>query len=120
MDGSNQTNIVDTFITWPNGLTLDYEEKRVYWIDARYNYIASVDYHGTNRRITYTQAVNHPYALTIFAKQLYWTDWDTNSIRNCRVLSSNMTYDVSVIKTNIYYPMDIKVYEAGRQPNGKL
>ena len=120
MDGSNKTNIVDTSITWPNGLTLDYQENRVYWIDARYNHIASVDYHGNSRRMTYKQAVNHPYALTMFGKQLYWTDWDTNSIRNCRILNNNVTYNVNVIKTNIYYPMDIKVYEAQRQPNGKL
>ncbi len=120
MDGSNQTDIVDTFITWPNGLTLDYQKNKVYWIDARHNYIASVDYHGNNRRITYTQADNHPYALTMLGKDLYWTDWDTNSIRNCRVLSENGNYTVNVVKTNIYSPMDIKVYEAQRQPNGKF
>lgn len=120
MDGSHQTSIVDTFITWPNGLTLDYQESRVYWIDGRHNYIASVDYHGNNRRMAYTQAVNHPYALTMLGQQLYWTDWDTNSIRNCPILKKNVTHTVNVLKTKIYSPMEIKVYKSQRQPNGKL
>ena len=119
MDGSNQTSIVSTFITWPNGLTLDYQENRVYWIDARHNYIASADYNGDSRRMAYTQAVNHPYALTMFGKQLYWTDWDTHSIRSCPILKENVTHTVNVLKTKIYYPMDIKVYKSQRQPNGK-
>ena len=120
MDGSNKTDIVTTFITWPNGLTLDYPMKNVYWIDARHNYIASVDYYGNNRRMTYTQAVNHPYALTMLSRQLFWTDWETNSIRNCRIYSKNVTKTASLVKTKIYSPMDIKVYEAQRQPNGIL
>lgn len=27
---------------WPNGLTLDYQQKRVYWVDARYRFFAYV------------------------------------------------------------------------------
>lgn len=118
LDGSNQTNIVQTFITWPNGLTLDYPNKKVYWLDARHHYIASVDYNGNNKRMMYTQAVNHPYSLTMVNEHLFWTDWDTSSIRTCRVSSRNVNCTVSVIKTGIFSPMDVKVYDDKRQSNG--
>ena len=120
MDGSNQTIIVNKFITWPNGLTLDYQNK-VYWIDAKHDYIASVDYDGSNRMMIYTQAVNHPYGLTMLPKWLFWTDWKTQSVRRYRILDGKPNnYTVNIIKTEIHStPMDIKVYRRKRQPNGK-
>ena len=121
MDGSNQTIIVYKFITWPNGLTLDYQNKKIYWVDAKHNYIASVDYYGNNRQMTYTQAVNHPYGLTICGKLVYWTDWDTNSVQRCQILDRNSSCTVSIVKTKIEStPMDIKVYRNQRQPKGTV
>ena len=35
MDGSQRQTIIDTRIAWPNGLTLDLELRRIFWIDAR-------------------------------------------------------------------------------------
>lgn len=33
---------------WPNGLTLDYDAKRIYWIDARSDSIHTTTYEGTH------------------------------------------------------------------------
>ena len=55
-DPATRKIIVDKDIDWPNGLTVDYEERIIYWADARQSYIASVDYDGKNRirvNITY-------------------------------------------------------------------
>ena len=43
MDGEMQTRqvVVKDEIYWPNGLTLDYEEERIFWADARLGFIAS-------------------------------------------------------------------------------
>lgn len=48
MSGANRSIIVN--ITqleggWPNGLTIDYSEKRIYWIDARFVYTPFYCYH---------------------------------------------------------------------------
>ena len=49
MDGTNRQIIVTDKIYWPNGITLDYEEKKVYWIDANFHAIYRVDMNGENR-----------------------------------------------------------------------
>lgn len=49
MDGTNRSVIVEDKITWPNGLTLDFVNDRIYWADAREDYIAFASLDGTNR-----------------------------------------------------------------------
>lgn len=51
MDGSSRSVIVDTKITWPNGLTLDYVTERIYWADAREDYIEFASLDGANRHV---------------------------------------------------------------------
>lgn len=34
LGGNFRTEIVNSSLVWPNGLTLDYEEERLYWADA--------------------------------------------------------------------------------------
>ena len=51
MDGSHRQVLVDTHLKWPNGITLDYEEKRLYWADAKLNTIASCRFDGSQRRV---------------------------------------------------------------------
>ena len=51
MDGTNRSVIVQDKITWPNGLTLDFVNDRIYWADAREDYIAFASLDGTNRHI---------------------------------------------------------------------
>ena len=49
MDGTNRSVIVEDKITWPNGLTLDFINDRIYWADAREDYIAFASLDGTSR-----------------------------------------------------------------------
>ena len=49
MDGTNRSVIIEDKITWPNGLTLDFINDRIYWADAREDYIEFVSLDGTNR-----------------------------------------------------------------------
>lgn len=34
LGGNFRMEIVNSSLVWPNGLTLDYEEERLYWADA--------------------------------------------------------------------------------------
>ncbi|KAL2310244.1 hypothetical protein Nmel_006492 [Mimus melanotis] len=49
MDGSSRSIIVNTDIYWPNGLTLDYEEQKLYWADAKLNFIHKSNLDGSHR-----------------------------------------------------------------------
>ena len=49
LDGSNRIVIVFKDLFWPNALTIDYPNKRLYFADARMNFIDFCDYDGLNR-----------------------------------------------------------------------
>lgn len=107
MDGSRREIIVSTGLKWPNGLTLDLVQERVYWVDAKMNSISSVNYDGSDRRLVLQShsALAHPFSITTFEDwvsyiknddgkltnlrrglnydwifQVYWTDWANETI----------------------------------------
>lgn len=120
MDGDQTTRstIIGSNIQWPNGLTIDYADNKIYWADAKINYIASCDYDGTNRRevVSGEQMLSHPFALTLSDRTLYWTDWQDRSIFSCdKITGSN----IRPVMEEIYSPMDIHVFSSSRQPLSK-
>ena len=50
MDGSNRKVLVSEKLFWPNGLALDRPAKRVYFADARMDYIEYCNYDGSGRQ----------------------------------------------------------------------
>jgi len=37
-------------VQWPNGISVDFFSDRIYWVDARMDYIASADLDGKNMK----------------------------------------------------------------------
>lgn len=52
MDGTNRSMIIDKEIYWPNGLTLDYDQQKLYWADAKHSFIHRCDLDGSSRYAT--------------------------------------------------------------------
>ncbi|KAG9509575.1 Prolow-density lipoprotein receptor-related protein 1 [Fragariocoptes setiger] len=100
---------------WPNGLTLDYEQLRVYWIDANSDSIHTIDYDGHDHRLVVegAQYLTHPFAITLFESNLYWTDWRSNTVAT---VEKNNGSGVNVIQRLQTRPFDIKIYHPSRQP----
>jgi hypothetical protein len=47
MDGSDVKRLfVKPIVSWPNGITIDHIAERIYWVDAKEDYIASSDLDG--------------------------------------------------------------------------
>ena len=44
MDGSHRQVLIDSHIKWPNGITLDRADRRLFWVDAKMDIIGSCDY----------------------------------------------------------------------------
>ncbi|XP_076861463.1 low-density lipoprotein receptor-related protein 1-like isoform X3 [Brachyhypopomus gauderio] len=113
MDGTNRSVIVEERITWPNGLTLDFINDRIYWADAREDYIQFANLDGTSRHMVLSQDIPHIFAMTLFEEFIYWTDWETKSINRAhKTQGSNKTLLISTL----HRPMDIHIYHPYRQP----
>lgn len=50
MDGTFRTVIVQDKVLWPNGLTIDYPNRLLYFLDAYLDYLDFCDYDGHHRR----------------------------------------------------------------------
>ena len=78
LSGESRTTIVELHPShqhWPNQIIIDFEEERVYWIDAFWDTIESVDYNGEDwQQVEAGRDVIYPVSLTIINKVLYWTD----------------------------------------------
>ena len=62
MDGTNRSMIIDKEIYWPNGLTLDYSQQKLYWADAKHNFIHRANLDGSSRYHVAMTTRRHPSA----------------------------------------------------------
>lgn len=67
MDGSNRRVIADTHLFWPNGLTIDYAGRRMYWVDAKHHVIERADLDGRNRKAVISQGRRLSTAICLFS-----------------------------------------------------
>ncbi|KAK7083495.1 Low-density lipoprotein receptor-related protein 1B, partial [Halocaridina rubra] len=100
---------------WPNGLTLDYALRRIYWIDAKSDSIHTALYDGSDQReiLREHHLLSHPFAITLFGNYVYWTDWRTNSVISANKFNGS---DIRDIQRTITQPFDIQVLHPSRQP----
>ena len=77
MDGNESNrqviyNVSNYGGAWPNGLTVDYQARRIYWTDARSDSIHTAKYDGSDPRevLRGHQYLSHPFSLAVFD-----TDW---------------------------------------------
>lgn len=64
---------------WPNGLTIDRAESRLYWNDAKLGNIESSDFTGKDRKLIISN-LPHPYGLIVVGNHVYWTDWQSKAL----------------------------------------
>ncbi|XP_054718502.1 LOW QUALITY PROTEIN: low-density lipoprotein receptor-related protein 2-like [Uloborus diversus] len=108
MDGSNRTALVSTNIFWPNGIAVDHTTNRLFWTDARLHSIESITLDGSDRKTIIKDSVHHPYSLTVFEDNLYWSDWNTFSLDSCNKFTGHkMTL---MVRENGKHIMGVHVY----------
>ncbi|XP_049533845.1 putative vitellogenin receptor [Anopheles darlingi] len=107
MDGSEQRIIVSDGIHWPNGLTLDWPNERLYWVDAKLKLIESMRLDGRDRTVILSGVLKHPFAVAVFNDRIYWSDWDTKSIQSCDKFTGkgrqNMVHDRVIFDVHVYH-----------------
>ncbi|MGH0132653.1 UNVERIFIED_CONTAM: hypothetical protein FKN15_051430, partial [Acipenser sinensis] len=100
---------------WPNGLTVDHLESRIVWTDARSDAIYSALYDGTARIeiLRGHEYLSHPFAVSLFGGNVYWTDWRTNTLAKANKWTG---HNVTVIQKTSAQPFDLQIYHPSRQP----
>lgn len=64
MDASNRIVIISSNLTWPNGLAIDYETKRLYWADAGMKTIEFGNFDGSDRQVKIVLNILRPFFLS--------------------------------------------------------
>jgi len=67
-DGSARRVLVNSSLGWPNGLTVDYDERRLFWGDAKLDRIESCRLDGSDRRILVSNDPPHIFGLTLLGQ----------------------------------------------------
>ena len=124
--GSDRKALITSNIVWPSGITVDYTNKRLYWIDAHYDTITSIDYNGGQRiKIFEDTSLDvspfHGFDLDIISDILYWTDWSQNSIYGLKQTKPSGTVFRSIpIQSNRSSKgvMGVVAVHSSRQPTG--
>uniref|UniRef100_A0A8C5NES4 EGF-like domain-containing protein n=1 Tax=Gouania willdenowi TaxID=441366 RepID=A0A8C5NES4_GOUWI len=100
---------------WPNGLTLDHLEKRIVWTDARSDAIFSALYDGSGviEILRGHEYLSHPFAVSLFGGNVYWTDWRTNTLARANKWTGQ---NVTVIQKTSAQPFDLEIFHPSRQP----
>ena len=93
LDGSHRITLVNTSVAWPNGLTIDYLFRKIYWADAKLDKIEVMNLDGSNRRVVLNDRLPHIFGLTVLGDRLYWTDWHKRVIESVdkRTLNDRQT-----------------------------
>uniref|UniRef100_A0A3Q2YAJ4 EGF-like domain-containing protein n=1 Tax=Hippocampus comes TaxID=109280 RepID=A0A3Q2YAJ4_HIPCM len=112
LGGNFRKEIVNSSLVWPNGLSLDYEEERLYWADASLQKIERASLTGSNREVIVSTAI-YPFAMAMFGQFIYWTDWNTRSIY--RANKHDGSDQMVMIQNLPSRPMDIHVLASGKQ-----
>ncbi|XP_031418645.1 low-density lipoprotein receptor-related protein 8 [Clupea harengus] len=117
MNGVDRQILVSEGIEWPNGITLDLLNRRLYWVDSKLHLICSVDLSGAQHRVVLasTERLGHPYALAVFEDRVYWTDREKEALYSANRLTGQ---ERTALAENLNDPHDIVVVHELRQPKG--
>lgn len=97
-------------VYWPNGITIDHREMKIYWTDAHLDRISSANVDGSEIKwlVHGTSLAPHPYAIAIYKDKIYWSDWLKQAIYSANKLTG---HGIMAVKTNITDVMDLKILD---------
>uniref|UniRef100_A0A3P8PJI2 EGF-like domain-containing protein n=1 Tax=Astatotilapia calliptera TaxID=8154 RepID=A0A3P8PJI2_ASTCA len=116
MDGTNISAIITTKLEWPNALTIDYTNNKIFFADSHLNFLDFADMDGQNRHRAIAGSLPHVFAVSLFEDWVYWTDWNTHTVEKAHKYTGE---ERTVMGNNTHRPYDIHVYHPYRQPRSE-
>lgn len=97
---------------------LSFDKLLMYLPFCRSDAIYSALYDGTGmiEIIRGHEYLSHPFAVSLYGSEVYWTDWRTNTLSKANKWTGQ---NVSVIQKTSAQPFDLQIYHPSRQPQGK-
>uniref|UniRef100_A0A3Q3IDS7 Low-density lipoprotein receptor-related protein 4 n=1 Tax=Monopterus albus TaxID=43700 RepID=A0A3Q3IDS7_MONAL len=115
-NGTNRIVIISSNLTWPNGLAIDYETKRLYWADAGMKTIEFGNFDGSDRQV---KGILKHLSLNLCPHRVcFCVDWLRNSlVEKVYFVSSNLTRPLPLsllqvlIGSQLPHPFGLTVHE---------
>ncbi|XP_057682782.1 low-density lipoprotein receptor-related protein 2 [Corythoichthys intestinalis] len=112
LGGNFRTSIINSGLSTPNGLAIDFEERMLYWADASQDKIERSTLTGANRQVILL-GVQYPFAMTVFKQDIFWTDWSERGVFRAGKEDGS---GVVVLGQDLQYrPNDIHVFSSSKQ-----
>ncbi|XP_052265927.1 low-density lipoprotein receptor-related protein 4-like [Dreissena polymorpha] len=110
--GQNRHVIVDTDIQHPRGITIDFSDDTLYWVDSKKDTVECAGFNGNNRRVVAHQAGTIFFGIAVYDKYVFVTEQMQGHLRVYDKLSGNneINYQLG------YVPDGIVMYDETRQP----
>ncbi|XP_063968254.1 low-density lipoprotein receptor-related protein 2-like isoform X2 [Lytechinus pictus] len=82
LNGENRQVVIGNELGWPNGLSYDRIDSRLFWCDALLDKIESSDLYGNDRKLLLdiSHGVLHPFDIIFHHGVVMWTDWNCDCI----------------------------------------
>ena len=116
LSGNQRVTIVTTYLYLPNGIELDKGNKRVFWVDAGYDSVETIDYNGNNRKTLFQQHGLHLFGVALIAPFLFFTNW--NMYYDAHKIDATARKVLRSYSISGGTPMGIVAYDRARQPSG--
>ena len=85
LDGTNRIVLVNESLQWPNGVAIDYQRRRLYWVDAGTD---KIEYYDLVRKTRHaSEGSPHAFGVSILGDMIYWTDWQDRSLHKLNLIS---------------------------------
>lgn len=121
LDGSDRATLVSApHVHWPNGITVDYANKKLYWCDGYLSKIkmSNMDGSGIETVLYSSEVLRLPYSVTVFEDRMYWVDWSEIALFSADKFNGDNIEHVSAGHL-LEAPRVVHVFHEYRQPAGE-
>ncbi|XP_045116249.1 LOW QUALITY PROTEIN: low-density lipoprotein receptor-like [Portunus trituberculatus] len=118
LDGTDRTPLITApEVHWPNGITVDYTNQKLYWCDGYLNKIkmSNMDGSGVETVLYSSEVLRLPYSVSVFEDRLYWVDWSEIGLFSADKFNGDNIQHVSAGHL-LEAPRVVHVYHQYRQP----